>query len=158
MLWIFLNIDFSLEKNATSSASTMCESVKLSSRWRPLFSLKTCFMKKSIAISKSDFFFNSTKDSKVTGFCFENNKRISYLPINLHENFPNLFGLDGRDCAIKQISNENFRGLKFLKQLWLSRNQIEIIASNTFEENKHLEYVSLGEEICSKSDAMTNFF
>lgn len=101
-------------------------------------------MRKTITIEKSDFFFSQPKDNKVTGFCLENNKKINYLPINLHENFPNLFGLDARDCAIKQIKNENFRGLKFLKILWLSRNQIDIIAKNTFEDLKHLEYVSLG--------------
>lgn len=101
-------------------------------------------MRKNITINKSDFCFNITRDNKVTGLTFENNKNINYLPINLHENFPNLFGLDGRDCSIRQITNDNFRGLKFLKQIWLSKNNIEIIASNTFEENKHLEYVSLG--------------
>lgn len=103
-------------------------------------------MTKTTSINSHEFSFESLKHENVTGLSFEGNKKIVYLPIKLYENFPNLFGIDASNCAIKKIANDNFRGLKFLKQLWLRGNAIEIISSDTFENLQQLEYLSLGEK------------
>jgi Leucine-rich repeat (LRR) protein len=101
-------------------------------------------MRNLTSIKSHDFFFESLKNLKITGLSFEGNKKIIFLPVNLYENFPNLFGIDASDCAVRQISNKNFQRLNRLKMIWLRGNEIEIISSSTFEDLKELEYLSLG--------------
>lgn len=98
-----------------------------------------------IAIKEDNFSFGKLKNENVTGLTFEGNKKIVYLPVKLYENLSNLLGIDASNCAIRQISNENFRRLNFLRQIWLRGNEIEIIASDTFENLEALEHLSLGE-------------
>lgn len=141
---VLQNMQISSASNETTSKIIACESIKLSNNWKPLFGLKTCFMTKTTCINAYDTYFESLKNKNLTGLSFEGNKKILYLPVKLYESFRNLFGLDASDCSIKQISIENFRGLILLKQLWLRGNEIEIVASNTFESLKNLEHLSLG--------------
>lgn len=101
-------------------------------------------MTKLTSIDSHDVSFEPLKNEKIKGLSFEGNKKIVYLPVKLYANFPNLYALDGSECAIKLISNQNFRGLNFLKQLWLRGNEIEILTSDTFESLKSLEQLSLG--------------
>lgn len=95
----------------------------------------------------SDDFTIDLTHEDVVGLLLEHNQNILYLPINIHEAFPNLIGLSAYDCHVLAISNKNFKNLESLKELHLSNNYIEIIFSNTFEDLYSLEVVFLGKII-----------
>jgi Leucine-rich repeat (LRR) protein len=72
-----------------------------------------------------------------------NNDKIKFLPSKVAENFPNLLGYRASGCGIKKISKQDFTGLSKLKWLFLSRNEIEVIKEDTFQEVKNLEFLTL---------------
>jgi Leucine-rich repeat (LRR) protein len=80
-----------------------------------------------------------------SGFNFNYNKKIFYLPIDVAEKFPYLTVYGASDCSVKEISKLNFNGLKNLNILELSNNQIEKIDSDTFQDLVALEKLDLGE-------------
>lgn len=79
---------------------------------------------------------------------------LEYLPSNMGAAFPNLCDLYANSCSIKMVSQENFKGLKWLLTLSLSRNQIESIDDDTFEYIPIVSSIYLGE----KSDYVCNLF
>lgn len=103
---------------------------------------KTCDMRRSTAIESNNDTI-STHDENVLGFLLRQNKKISHLPINIHENFPDLVSIDAHACAIKSISRENFRNLSLLKVLWLQFNKIEMVHNDVFRDLSSLERLFL---------------
>lgn len=84
-------------------------------------------------------------DENIGGLQMNNNKNISYLPIDVAERFPNLQGYQAGFCGIKELTRRNFKGLSKLRGLWLSYNQIERFLSETFVDLIGLEYLYLGD-------------
>lgn len=106
--------------------------------------VRTCFMAlKTPKHSSEDFF--PTKTDLVMGEIFiRGNKLASSLPKNVNKLFPNLLGYSVTSCNVGEISKENFDGLLKLKGIYLWGNQIEKIASDTFDSLTSLEVLSLG--------------
>jgi hypothetical protein len=104
--------------------------------------LSTCKLERTTSIDSTGVSISDPKES-ILGLYFFDNKKIHYLPENLQEHFSNLSGIQASKCAIKQISNVNFKGLTKLTFVELGDNKIEKIASNTFEDSLLLEKLYL---------------
>jgi hypothetical protein len=73
------------------------------------------------------------------------NKGVSHLPARISETFPNLIYIGAGNASIVEISRENFRGLRFLRGIYLTRNQIEKVESDVFEDLESLKFLDLCE-------------
>lgn len=107
------------------------------------FSWKTCYLESS-AIDSRNFLITSAREETVEGFSVWQNKKVEYLPKNTGEKYPNLIGYDARDCSIKEISKEDFKGLSKLQRLYLNYNQIEKISDDTFDSISGVHEILLG--------------
>ena len=94
----------------------------------------------------------TTKDTKlraspakpyVKGIDAADIKTIQYLPITVHEKFPNLEAYQFRNCSIKEISYENFQNLSEIQYLNLGFNEITTIPSSTFQDLSNLKTLEL---------------
>jgi Leucine rich repeat len=85
-----------------------------------------------------------TRDSTVEAVFFKHNKKIFYLPETISHAYPSLKVIQAFYCSIKKNSKQNFMGLAELGLLNVSFNQIEKIASGTFEGLKALTALTLG--------------
>lgn len=111
------------------------------------YTAKTCFMHESSTISALVFQLSSDYDRTVDALYYAYNMKIEYLPENVNEKFPGLKVLVANSCSIKAVTKKNFRNLSKLQLLDLSRNKIEEIYSNTFEDLRSLEDLRLRELI-----------
>lgn len=73
------------------------------------------------------------ENDKIKGLSFQNNNKITFLPIRLHLRFPDLVAYSASHCALQEITNANLFNLRKLRYLWLEGNQIETIEQNVFE-------------------------
>lgn len=110
--------------------------------------LKACWLDKKIVINSTDLKISSPRDETITGLILNENKKIFYLPIAVHEKYPNLIIYVPAACSLISISRDNFRNLNRLKLLWLSGNPIKKINSDTFQDLKSLEELHLSKLIC----------
>lgn len=104
--------------------------------------VKTCNMQTVTLINETRVNI-APRDSTVKGLLLDYNKKISYLPNNVAETFPNLKAYHAFACSLKVISKQNFNGLVKLTRLDLSGNQIENIENGTFDGLLNLEYLYL---------------
>ena len=79
----------------------------------------------------------------VQAISIANNKKIKFLPQNIHETFPNLIAMSAAGDSLETISKNNFKNLKKLKSLNLSGNQIKTFDGDSFEDLTSLEDLSL---------------
>lgn len=105
--------------------------------------IETCFLNVSTVINSSDTVINSDYDAN--GLYLENNKNISFLPIEMSKTFKNLWIIDATKCAIKRIGPRNFAGLQDLDSLWLAGNLIDEIPKDTFKDLLSLSDIDLRE-------------
>lgn len=124
-----------------------CETVT-NYHWIDVGDRKSCFMNETTEIDSNRFTIVAPRDSTIEGLYFHKNKRIFYLPVNVHQKFPELEVLTASYCSVKQISKNNFKNLKELKFLWLESNQIKTIPRDTFEDLQSLQKLELG--MCNK--------
>lgn len=61
-------------------------------------------------------------------------RNIDFLPVSVHEVFPNLKFYFIINVPVQKIFKKNFEMMTDLVQLYLLSNQIEVIKSNTFED------------------------
>jgi Leucine rich repeat len=121
-----------------------CEKVALRA-WETFGIVKTCFLQENTIIDQPDVKFGP-RDESMKGLAMWDNKAIFYLPEKIGDMFPNLMGIGASNCALKEITKDNFKGLNKLKLLGLRKNQIKSIASDTFENLIALEKLWLGEK------------
>lgn len=130
----------------TGSVVVECEFIEDISwdEWTKMGDLKCCFMQNDVEINMKGSKI-SNNDISVTALDFSHNKKILILPVEVSDSFENLKALAAVECAIGEISEENFRGLNKLKFLDLTENLIETIPNNTFDDLISLEYLALGD-------------
>lgn len=104
--------------------------------------VKTCAMKHTTAILEDDVGISSVSGS-VQGLTFTKNKKVFFLPVNVAESFPNLTAYSGTETSIKDVAKKNFKGLRKLRSLDLSDNQIDLVQTDTFEDLVNLEILFL---------------
>lgn len=100
-------------------------------------------MTESTSIDSYGFTITSNRDETITGLDLESNKNIFFLPIRVDRSFSKLVAYNANGCSLKSLSKENFKNLRFLKQLWLGENEIEKIYSDTFVDLSSLEDLAL---------------
>lgn len=66
-----------------------------------------------------------------------------FLPINLHQNFPQLTVLNVINSGLYKITASNFEGFKNLTTLNLNHNKLMKISSNTFKDLQNLQTLNL---------------
>lgn len=79
---------------------------------------------------------------------------VDFLPVSVHESFPDLKFYSVRYTPVKKISKKNFEKMSELKLLILDHNQIEVIKSNTFEDLISLELIF----ISTRLNSFYNYF
>ncbi|CRL03220.1 CLUMA_CG016747, isoform A [Clunio marinus] len=130
----------SSSEEVTQPREVSCETIDYL-QWEVAGVHTTCIVN-TASIDVKEFTFASRIEN-ITGLDFDANKKVEYLPIFIHEKFPNLEALSAYDCSIKEISKESFKELNKLKVLWLSGNQIQKIESDVFKDLTLLEIVDL---------------
>lgn len=103
---------------------------------------KTCFVNERTSIESDDTRLAIQDDETITGFWPQENKKIKFLPIEIYKSFPNLNALDAVGCSISVISKKNFEKLDKLTGLFLDRNHIATVYSDTFEDLTSLKRLS----------------
>lgn len=140
-------LTFWLAVSALSEASAKqisCESESMVT-WTGVGELKTCWM---TLLTKIDSIETSIiPDAEVGGLIFGGNRNISFLPVELAISFPELKVFESWGCSIKTIVKAHFKDLRFLVYLYLQRNQIDTISSDTFEDLSSLELLNLRKKI-----------
>lgn len=120
------------------AAEVFCEVEPEKGRFKPL-----CFLDEKTEINSSDATFLNERDDEVEGLHFFENLNVLYLPVRVHEKFPNLVGYEAQNCGVREISKKNFESLEKLEWLHLDGNQIEKIGSDTFEGFGKLRWIDL---------------
>ena len=105
--------------------------------------LNTCTLEPECGITEKDFTIADAQNLTVKAFTMQEDVKALYLPGNLFEKFPNLVVYHLEKSAIKEITENNFKGLHELTQLILAYMQIKHIDSNAFKDNSKLEYLRL---------------
>lgn len=133
LFWRFLIIlaAIFLITDLSSAEEVTCELTFV--RGWSLGSLKTCSMQESTVIDAPLVRILSNRDESVKALTFEENKKISFLPLETFKKFPNLNAYAAWGCSIKIVQKEHFQNLINLMLINLAGNQIEIIYSDTFE-------------------------
>lgn len=119
-----------------------CSEIK-NHKWLYVGQQKTCYMKKSLKIDEDDSTI-SPQSNEVNAFnlCWSNNK-VLFLPIEIHESFPELIMYRAQDCSITTVAKEHFENLSELKVLLLGENGIEMIPPGVFDDLTALEHLNL---------------
>lgn len=104
---------------------------------------KVCLVSEA-KLHSVDFEFASQKDSSMHVLCFDLNKEVYYLPVDVYKTFPNIEVYSASECSLRSISKENFQKLMSCTYLWLKHNELFKIDSNTFEDLVSLEKLYLG--------------
>lgn len=109
-----------------------CENVGTVFWGRSVGTVKTSNMRATTKIDSERI--KITPKGSMQGLKFESNKQIKFLSVEVNETFQNLLGYSATDCSLSTIKKVNFEGLKQLKDLWLNKNEISSISSETFED------------------------
>lgn len=118
---------------------------------------KSCNMHEKTVIDSNKRSIAMKRDVSIVLLHLTGNKKISFLPIRVDKNFPNLTNYDAPDCSIISISKENFRNVWYLKKLNLNQNKIQSFPSNTFDDLNSLTSLSLGMLPTKYSQAIKTF-
>lgn len=74
-----------------------------------------------------------------------NNQKVSFVPRNIANFFPQLTTLEISNSSLEWIEQEDIRDLKNLKILNLEKNSIEILEKDLFDFNTKLETINISE-------------
>lgn len=128
-------------------AATMnCEKTPLLFNER-LGRIRSCFLADVTAIDSPGFEI-AERNEQIYALYFESNTKIHFLPVKVHEKFPNLLLFTSSSCSLTEISKPNFEKMAQLEFLYLESNKIEKIVSNTFEDLTALKEIDLSKN-CS---------
>lgn len=123
------------------------------------FPTTCCELEAGTFIDAPDFTFKADEERINTTYLhIRYQQNIHFLPILLHERFPDLEFYDIRSTATPKISKKNFEKLVKLKGLKLTDNQIEVIKSDTFEDLISLRELRLSKKPgCHGKQPQENF-
>lgn len=102
-----------------------------------------CKMNTYTAIMDLGYTISDQSNDKVVQMYFNDNQKIEFLPVLLHQIFPNLEKYFAARCAIKEISKTNFESLDRLARIDLEGNQIYAVLSDTFGSLANLRWLDL---------------
>lgn len=136
----FCNLLFGLLLNiwGAKAIESPCEIVE-----NPI--VKWCIMNVVTEITSDEVKISDGRNENITDLWFSTNPKISFLPVEMHEKFPNIDWIHATYCSISTINKKNFIKLSKLRILSLSYNKIQKIESDTFDGDLvNLQKVDLG--------------
>lgn len=94
-------------------------------------------------IDSSDSSISTPRDEAIEVLTFSDNKKISFLPLKIANEFPNLLVYVASYCSIKVVKRDHFKNLNKLQHIDLEANQIETVFEDTFIGLTYLEHINL---------------
>lgn len=113
-----------------------------------------CHLNGDTLINHDDVPMSVAKDTSKTMMYLNSNNDIYFLPVSVHESFPNIEHYAAERCSIQEISKKHFENLTELQKLWLDGNFITKIKSDTFEGLDKLADLNLGKTQFSGKPSM----
>lgn len=127
-----------VKRPLTCIASTNCDEFENSSR--------CCELDLDTRIDAPDYKFANDVKYKIFEFLIISHQPdVEFLPVSVHESFPNLTAYLIRKTPVRKISKKNFEKMYKLKVLALDQNEIEVIKSDTFEDLINVDRISICE-------------
>lgn len=130
-----VNASCGFDNNRTQIA---CEEISPDFKYELCCEMRSYTVIKDITYTISDLFNN-----EIFTIDLSENQNIEFLPILLHQKFPNITSYEAARCSIKEISKRNFESLFQLWKVELQENQIYAVLSDTFEGLFNLNYLDL---------------
>jgi Leucine-rich repeat (LRR) protein len=109
-----------------------------STNWLDHGNFLTFWLTEGFIIKNSDFKLQIDRDEKIEAFKVHKIDTVSYLPIEIYGNFPNLKYYHSQFCSVRNLTKSNFEKLTNLIFLSLSNNRLSFIDSDVFEDLKNL--------------------
>lgn len=128
-----------------SSTQLPCEEINVDT-WNYVDEQVTCSLQRTTSIDSPGTDLIAAEEDKIGAIYFSSNKNISFLPDGPYENFTNVVAFAASACSLTSVYKSNFQNLKGLIRLDLDENQIEEIATNTFEDLTSLQFLWLSKE------------
>lgn len=111
--------------------------------------LYTCKISSASIRSDEDKEIKLDDSTHLTGMKHEDVKAVIFtktvvevFPRNLDKNFPHLIIINIENCGLKEIAQEDFKGLKNLEAIFLSNNQLTTLPTNLFEAMPKLKIIN----------------
>lgn len=104
----------------------------------------TCAVTNYTAVDAPDFIFSGDRNDEIDELNLSYNRKVVHLPVSVHQKFPNLKYYQASRCSLHEISGKHFELLINLRELRLSRNEIESIPRDTFTGLTQLAEIYLG--------------
>lgn len=136
-----MNCNFSIGFAILTSIFIKClatESAKCS------FGNGACYLQNPSVLRSNNIAISSYKNELITRLYIWRNSNVKFLPILVHQTFPNLKQIEAKDGSIQNISRANFDRLNRMEELVLSGNQIETVKRDTFWDLVRLKKLDLG--------------
>lgn len=127
-------------------------------RIRSIFDESHCHMQDVTVINGRNHSFSDQFNEQMDSIIFHGNKNIQFLPISVHQKFPNLVAILAENCSILEIYRENFEKLTKLELLFLSGNKIYTIWSDTFSDLTAVRKIYLGSVEFVRNGPGFNYF
>lgn len=102
-----------------------------------------CIMNSYTVINNNNYTISDPFNVRVERMEFSENRYIEFLPILLHQKFPNIKKYYAARCAIKEITKQNFKNLLKLREVNLAGNQIYAVLSDIFKGIERLFKLNL---------------
>lgn len=93
-------------------------------------------------VDDENFTIFPATDERIFAFDVQHKLGVKFLPTNLFQVFPDLIAVQVLNCSLSSVTNQ-FRGLSRLRQLNLSRNNIEYVAGDAFVDLFSVEFLEL---------------
>lgn len=103
---------------------------------------KCCELERGTVITGPEFSFATNANyTDLVMLVIEHQQNVDFLPVLVHEKFPMLEEYRVINTAVPKISKKNFEKMYKLERLFLNRNEIEVIRSDTFEDLINLQFM-----------------
>lgn len=109
--------------------------------------LKSCEMTDKTEIEVTGATLATEQDDSMDAIRFYANKKIFFLPVDVHKNFPKLKLYFAHNCNIRTLYADNFAHLSEVKELHLDSNRIHGVDGEMFKDMTSLEVLYLSKMI-----------
>lgn len=113
-----------------------------------LYAPNCCELEDGTFIDRPDFTFAFDANYiEIELLIIAHQQNVDFLPVSVHERFPNLRNYYVTNTAVPIVSKKNFEKMSKLESLGLDRNQIEVIRSDTFEDLVNVEWIEISKRM-----------
>lgn len=101
-----------------------------------------CYLNATVILA-DDTSLSNAFDDQMEKLYVEDNEKITYLPVDLVKNFPNLRRIDFLRTGIISVSKKPFRSFSNLKHLEIANGKLSSVDEDAFDDLKNLEWLTL---------------